>query len=1045
MSLFQLSESLLSQRWSEAVKGRLQSIFFSGANVHSFQQHCEQFAHQQNIQLLPYQFTGRLDNLPFSPFLDICQYLVKRDQVDPETLVKQADVYWHHRELFLSLFGSEGHQREEPPLNHELNYERLELQGSIYRILQTLTKDQPIFIALASCHLATPTVHYLLKYLDEFELKGHMLVAIQFDQGFQLSLEDDLGIWQQFIDYVEEEHICIELPPLDPETEPDLIKWPSPRRAGGDPEGQVKMAEQQASFFGHTESRLWAEELIRRRHSGELKIDDDQEMRINRCIGSAMLVNGEFDTALSYFERVADLAQQSQHPLSLAEAFRQCALCMAGKINLPAAEDYWQQAIRISEEHNDARGLALSHFIKFYSLSRVVKSFPYEDFVDLSSQLRNLNYTNLLSFCLRTVFAYTPLWDEISVDDAMAATDEALTILKLQKNYFGIAQAYHSKGILFSYQREYRNTIRCMTASYKIRLKMNNHEEIIPMQNGLGYFYIQMDKYHRAFTYFNEAYSLVVNTLNFNEICVTLYNFAWLYFLEQEHDTALLLINRILRIFHIRGIDTIPFRNKSDLYGIKGICHFQKGELIQAQKCLENSKELQAPPTHTGEILLGLLEAHLLEAQAQVEPAIQRLIRLRVKTIRYQDNDVHFELITLTTLYHIYFKDQQYERALEVIDAAIEIAHAKQLPVTEQRLTQLKQPSLVLDLPDPLPPLSVDLESIEHMARLDVRSDLLQQRLRETRLINRINAIAFSTVTSEDLASSVTQVMHTHFPCRGCIMATWQSKKWQILAYHGDIQSYDLTLKGIRPSLSCQLYVDRRIFVPVKAGKKILGGLVMPMAENKFNLATHTLDNLEALGNQVGFMLERIEREQLLKHMSQLDTLTGLYNRKALYDHIHAEVERMKRYPNTPGFTVAYIDFDHFKYYNDRFGHGLGDLLLQAFAKLTQKVIRASDYAARIGGDEFVIVFPQTHEKEAENMGNRLIEALRRSHSFQNELDRYFGKPMEVPEAMRLNCSIGIAEFALKEHLQDAVEHILMAADQAMYRAKANGKGQVSN
>ncbi len=171
----------------------------------------------------------------------------------------------------------------------------------------------------------------------------------------------------------------------------------------------------------------------------------------------------------------------------------------------------------------------------------------------------------------------------------------------------------------------------------------------------------------------------------------------------------------------------------------------------------------------------------------------------------------------------------------------------------------------------------------------------------------------------------------------------------------------------------------------------------------------------------------RKQMEDDLKHMATHDSLTGLYNRRVLEERLNDEVIRATRY-NHP-LSVFMLDIDHFKPINDRYGHHIGDSILQDFSKVLEGSIRNSDYAARYGGEEFIIILPETSLSKAEEMAERLRKQIE-ENSFS----------IEGNKNHKLTTSIGIATFP--EHAQTD-QDLLEAADSAMYTAKKAGRNQV--
>jgi diguanylate cyclase len=184
----------------------------------------------------------------------------------------------------------------------------------------------------------------------------------------------------------------------------------------------------------------------------------------------------------------------------------------------------------------------------------------------------------------------------------------------------------------------------------------------------------------------------------------------------------------------------------------------------------------------------------------------------------------------------------------------------------------------------------------------------------------------------------------------------------------------------------------------------------------------NTRKELERTRAQIDGLQTELERAQAL---AVSDPLTGLPNRRALDVALAREIARARRH-KTP-LCVAVLDIDHFKRINDAHGHAVGDRALQHLASVLKTAVRETDVLARFGGEEFVLVMPDTPLVGAEFTMNRLLRTMQRSPL------SHAGK--EVPVAF----SAGLAEWQLDE----GAELIVKRADEAMYRAKAAGRGQV--
>jgi len=165
-----------------------------------------------------------------------------------------------------------------------------------------------------------------------------------------------------------------------------------------------------------------------------------------------------------------------------------------------------------------------------------------------------------------------------------------------------------------------------------------------------------------------------------------------------------------------------------------------------------------------------------------------------------------------------------------------------------------------------------------------------------------------------------------------------------------------------------------------------------------------------------------------LEELAHTDPLTKSLNRRALGERLGAEMERVRRYSTT--MSLLLIDLDHFKQINDNHGHLAGDDVLMEVAAMLQRVVRAVDIVARYGGEEFVVVLPETGAPGAEAFAERLRELIE-GHQFVSSRGR----------AIRLTTSIGVSSFP--GFGVESVEDLLANADQALYRAKSDGRNRV--
>jgi diguanylate cyclase (GGDEF)-like protein/PAS domain S-box-containing protein len=171
---------------------------------------------------------------------------------------------------------------------------------------------------------------------------------------------------------------------------------------------------------------------------------------------------------------------------------------------------------------------------------------------------------------------------------------------------------------------------------------------------------------------------------------------------------------------------------------------------------------------------------------------------------------------------------------------------------------------------------------------------------------------------------------------------------------------------------------------------------------------------------------ERKGEEEQMRHQASHDALTGLPNRVLFADRLRQAIRVAQR--EHIRLAVLYFDLDKFKPVNDTYGHAAGDALLAAMARRVSGRLRDSDTLARIGGDEFVVLLPRcAGPDDARKVGENILAQLNREFVIEHN-------------ALRISGSIGYALYP--DHSRDSDE-LLRLADEAMYEAKSNGRGQV--
>jgi diguanylate cyclase (GGDEF)-like protein/PAS domain S-box-containing protein len=342
-----------------------------------------------------------------------------------------------------------------------------------------------------------------------------------------------------------------------------------------------------------------------------------------------------------------------------------------------------------------------------------------------------------------------------------------------------------------------------------------------------------------------------------------------------------------------------------------------------------------------------------------------------------------------------------------------------------------------------------ELELQEANQKLEVRVNELEQRSREMTLLNEMGDILRACLTTEEAYDVIVRVAQQIFPAKvGALYVIAASRNVvEAVAVWGNPamaeQSFSPPecwalrrgkthwVENPRLGLICKHIhhptPDGFLCIPMMAQSEALGilHLMQPenikMTESKQRLAV-------TMSEHIAMALSNLRLHETLRSQSIRDPLTGLFNRRFMEESLELELRRASRNQRPLGMIM--IDLDHFKYFNDNFGHEAGDLLLKELGILLRTNIRGEDIACRYGGEEFMLILPEGTGAVTRQRAEFYKEAIQR-------LDvHYRGLPLG-----RITSSMGVAIFP--EHGRTA-KALIEAADKALYRSKSAGRDRVT-
>ncbi len=218
---------------------------------------------------------------------------------------------------------------------------------------------------------------------------------------------------------------------------------------------------------------------------------------------------------------------------------------------------------------------------------------------------------------------------------------------------------------------------------------------------------------------------------------------------------------------------------------------------------------------------------------------------------------------------------------------------------------------------------------------------------------------------------------------------------------------------------------DPDFFLPLRGESGILGVYVQGKKEDS---SPFTIEEIQFLTNITGFGAISIENANFYRR-AITDRMTKLYNHHQFEKTLEEYIQKAENGEINP-FSLVIFDIDHFKSFNDTYGHLQGDIIIKDIAKILLSEVRECDYPARYGGEEFIVILPDTSLDEAEKFASRLRRNIE-EHEFPGD-----------NKVLHCTVSLGVAEYSQKyvKNNSDMVSYV----DRALYDSKENGRNRVT-
>jgi diguanylate cyclase (GGDEF)-like protein len=1043
--------------------------------------------------------------LPYYPILNLLkEYLAELSESEIEEYVAEADIYQLHKPIFINFFNQRLTERDEELILEELEYEQQQMLNSILSLFFKLTEEKgPLIVIVENLGLAEESTLRLIQFLLNDSCKSTTMFIFSFDKNQQAIMSDNKKKkWDSFIKIIETENMIINLNNrsqinnnLADDSLQNSIKI----------EELIQLSTDCLNLFALEEAKEYLTEAYNRYQKDNSKLNQQDYIKLLDLLGTVYNYLGADNDALLNYQALADYLKKNGKPNKLADVYRKIAVVHFKKYNLETAEKIVKRGLRLVLDEGDEEQLVLIYFLicliqerrKEYSAEQwqnlYSKAVPLAKKLGMDNTLASF-YTHFHYIYYIEVVeqnnkeAVKKIQNANNMDNIFAQKNnnslmgntyykEVLKIAKKYQNKYRLAAAYQLKAVIYSGEGNQEQVLNYYEKSKDLKEELDIKIDLAYVYNGLGYHYSTREEYKQAFEYHNQALNCLREVKDYHEIAMTCLNQGLNLFFAEEYQQSIFYLNELLEILRVLQLDIVMYQSQEKIYSLLGINYLKTGNLAKAEECIIKLK-FEDTDKSSGDIL---------------EPFFMELfsgLYYKEKS-NYEDSKDHFEkaLLLLNDIeYSIKYvyprfyyeyglmlkKFNRIKEAKKIFNRGLEYCEELDFDFHQDLiLDQLGATDTVNHFE--FEAIMFDFDWIAESAELEETLNKFHNQINRVKFLNKVQNVLVEHVEKEKMIDKIIELIEYNFLVENSYLYLNEKGDWINYSKTEDLFSSQFELEEFMELILArgeELITSHQeeftireqlgdfnsvILIPLQSQNGVSGCLFCSTVSGDLELTADDLQILSILGKQLAIALERIAKDDELKRahkelqnsyqkvleLSKTDFLTGLYNRFELIKKLKQEKNRIERYQrdNLNHYSVMYIDLDNFKYYNDQFGHDIGDLVLCKFAELLEKETREVDFVSRFGGDEFVVALPETKAESSYSVAKRIQEGLIEADQFCNDISDKLETDVEIISKNRLTCSIGIAENNPIDGLSN--DQVLNRADQALYNVKNNGKDQI--
>lgn len=1024
----------------------------------------------------------------YAPFLCVLKEMVLKYDIDLDDLMERTGVYSLHKEIFRNYVKTGAAKRSEVLLLSERDYERKQFVDHLVDMLLDIAKEYTIVVLINNARQMCDSTMDILDCLCERTSTDFKVLLISSEAGHVKSYVKerydkfliDCDVLGMVIDGVLEEE------ENERQKDKSFVFRNTTR--------ELEMIEDMFNTMAIRQAEYYIDLIYQKVELEKVFVTAEYRMKMLALFIAVCIFKDDYPYALILCDKYKTFTIKGKEDYIHYYYYYYASLAHMYIGNEDEALSSADQCVTLARKIGEERMLLHALIVKNMSYSSGWKnvwicSSAIVVTDEMTQLCRKYGYLNHLSHIL--VYSYhnsSKLYDTPEgIEERIPHVMEGIEIAKMLNNECFLVDAYRKCIMMASCDGYFETSTYFYHKSVEVVQQSNDKFQEGNIYNGLGYNCCSADRFEESNLYYNRALEIFYELKDKDYIIETLYNMGMNALLGGDYAHGVEELTAVINILKMLKKDRLRVCNVAKVLGLIAVCAFKMGNQYVAQIYHAKAKQFL---NHIIGYAISDFENYIWSDDMFLYYYVEALIQTENGHIAealkaYDEAEVHLiQSVGSRFLNYVLFAEDKAKllRKIGREKEAVELlSSARDFYASRGNIVRVKMfnayingkewdaPSLVLDMKN------VTIGDIIQ----DIRLKSIEKNLTATKEQLRFFG-AFQELVNNDY-DSARHLMQTlamnfkmNFKLSHIVIIGYVNNRARVdyndLEYdlpEEDIQTiieyFKENTNGFALSNFSNNHNDYREVLQVFSKSRISSIIAAPVCRfeklhsifiaiveisDTWNsqVERDTLDDNDIyiymiVFRQIVDAVEKFKLNDRLKHQAVTDELTGLFNRNGYYKILDKFVADAEKRGMGNNITIMYMDLDHFKYYNDTFGHHVGDELLKKFADIFVNACGNNGYVIRFGGDEFIILLDTVDGKIVQNTIEDIYRQIHEEGGFVEFVRAFKDDGVDIPDSCYANCSIGVEKGIGLTKIEEYAE-IEKHADAALYYGKERERGR---